>query len=276
VVAYRFDYAQAAGYTRAWRTLVEPGVSMFGVGITSGTFDTFGQLENHFHVHLDADAQGNAVVAVVGKGALAPVFPAHADFFHQPVAISSGALVTRLGSDGRRIGTTFIDFVGEGEVHGMRMHPGGVALAGRLNVFETTDGTGWLGFAADVDLASGNTIFFRTVDVQRSDALFDIAALPGGDFVAGGTAGYVQNPRGASISEASAPLLVILERDGNLRRRLDYPAGPRQNQVRSIAPRGERWLIGSLQDGPGTHSGDSDPASIRAEGSIREIALPLQ
>ena len=58
VVAYRFAFARPGGYSMRWRTLVEPGVSMFGIGITSGSYDTFGQLENHFHVHVDADAAG--------------------------------------------------------------------------------------------------------------------------------------------------------------------------------------------------------------------------
>ena len=29
VVAYRFDYTEATSYTRIWRTLVEPGLTMF-------------------------------------------------------------------------------------------------------------------------------------------------------------------------------------------------------------------------------------------------------
>jgi hypothetical protein len=68
VVAYRliFGTPGGMGYAVQWRTLVEPGVTMLGIGITSGTFDTFGQLENHFHVHVDADAAGNVAVAVAG------------------------------------------------------------------------------------------------------------------------------------------------------------------------------------------------------------------
>src|SRR5882724_9566688 len=42
IVAYRLDLDVDATYRRAWRTLVEPGASILGEGITSGTFDTFG------------------------------------------------------------------------------------------------------------------------------------------------------------------------------------------------------------------------------------------
>lgn len=273
VVAYRFDYTAAGGYARAWRTLVEPGLSMFGVGITSGTFDTFGQLENHFHVHLDADAAGNAVVAVVGQRGVAPVFAAHADFFHQPTAIEFGVLVTRLAADGRRVATTLIDTIGESELHGIRLGSGDVALVGRVFLERRDDGRGWVGFAADVDRTAGELKFLQVVDVDRSDVLFDIAQLASGAFLAGGSAGYTQNPTGASISEQSAPLLVILEANGTLRQRIALAAGPRQNQVRSIAPRGANWLVGSHVNGPGTHSGDANPALITADGSVRELAI---
>ena len=74
VVAYRFEHASSGGYTRAWRTLVEPGLSLFGLGITSGSYDTFGQLENHFHVHVDADAAGNVAVAAIGRPGRRPCF----------------------------------------------------------------------------------------------------------------------------------------------------------------------------------------------------------
>src|SRR5262249_42977373 len=77
VVASRFDYTEATSYARIWRTLVEPGLTMFAIGITSGTYDVFGALENHWHVHLDADAAGNVAVAVVGRAFIAPLFAAH-------------------------------------------------------------------------------------------------------------------------------------------------------------------------------------------------------
>ena len=30
-------------------------MSIFQIGVTSGTFDVFGQLENHLHVHIDVE-----------------------------------------------------------------------------------------------------------------------------------------------------------------------------------------------------------------------------
>jgi len=275
VVTYRLAFAPPSGmgYAVRWRTLVEPGVTMLGIGITSGTYDTFGQLENHFHVHVDADAAGNVAVAVGGKPESAPIFLAHGLFFHetQTESIQSGALVTRLGAEGQRIGTTPIDTIQLSEVHAIRLHANGVAVVGRVFSEKRDDGTGWNAYVANVDASSG---FYRVLDVDAGDVLFDIARADAGRYLAGGSTGYTQNPTGASISEQSKPLLLLLEADGSVRRRIDVTAGPRQNQVRSIVARGDGYLLGGMVNGPGTYTGDADPALISADGFAREIANP--
>jgi len=275
VVAYRLAFATPGGmgYAVQWRTLVEPGVTMLGIGITSGTFDTFGQLENHLHVHVDADAAGNVAVAVAGKPEAAPIFIAHGVFFHEPqtTSIQSGALVTRLASSGQRIGTTAVDTLQVSELHSIRLHPNGVALVGRVFSEKRDDGTGWNAYVANVDPSSG---FYRVLDVDAGDVLFDIVRADAGRYLAGGSTGYTQNPTGASISEPSKPLLLLLEADGSVRRRIDVAAGARQNQVRSIAARAEGYFLGGMVNGPGTHSGDSNPALISADGFVRAIANP--
>ena len=47
------------------------------------------------------------------------------------------------------------------------------------------------------------------------------------------------------------------------------PAGLRQNQVRTVAACLLGWVIGGLQNGPGTHSADSDPALLTCDGLLR-------
>jgi hypothetical protein len=275
VVGYRFEFARPGGYARTWRTLVEPGVSMFLAGITTGTFDTFAALENHFHVHLDADAQGNVAVAVVGKPGFADLFPAHADFFHQPTGIASGLLVSRLAPDGQRLGTTLIDTTQSSELHGLRLNGDDVSLVGRVFSQQLPDGSGWNAYAAHVDRASGALLSYRLVDLDRGEILFDIAPFSNGRFLVAGTTGYTQNPTGGSVSEETTPLLAVLDADGTLRQRIGFAAGARQNQVRSIVPRGGNWLVGGLVNGPGTHSGDGDPALITADGYVREMAIAV-
>jgi hypothetical protein len=275
VVAYRFDYTEGTSYTRIWRTLVEPGLTMFAIGITSGTFDVFRALENHWHVHLDADAAGNVAVAVIGREFIDPLFAVHADFFKQPTEVTTGLLVTQLAPDGRRLVSTAIDTVQPSELYGLRMNGSDIALVGRVFSERRDDGTGWNAYAAHVDRANGALLSYRVVDVDRGDVLFDIAPLAQGRFLVAGVAGYTQNPTGASISEQTTPLLAVLESDGTLKKRIDVVAGLRQNQLRSLAERNGNWLVGGMVNGPGTHSGDGNPALIVADGFVRETTISV-
>jgi hypothetical protein len=274
VVAYRFDYMEATSYTRIWRTLVEPGLTMFAVGITSGSFDVFGALENHWHVHLDADAAGNVAVAVIGQQFIDPLFGVHADFFKEPTNVTTGLLVTRIAPDGQRVGSTVIDTVQQSELYGLRLNDTDIALVGRVFSEKRDDGTGWNAYAAHVDRTNGALLSYRVINLDRGEVLFDIAPLAQGRFLVAGAAGYSQNPTGASISEQTTPLLAVLEPDGTLEQRIDVVAGARQNQLRSLAARNSNWLVAGMVDGPGTHSGDGNPALILADGFVREITIP--
>jgi hypothetical protein len=273
VVAYRFARS-TAGYGRAWRTLVEPGLSLFPESITSGTFDVFHALENHWHVLLDADADGNIVVAVASRPGNAPVFAAHAAYFGEPIAASVGALVTRLAPDGHRIGTTVVDTVRPSELQGLRLSQAEVIAMGRVFTERRADGAGWDGYLARIDRPSGMLAAYRVVDIDRGEALFDAAPLAQSRLLVAGAAGYTQNPDGASIPESMTPLLAILEADGTLRQRIALGPGARQNQVRAIAALGSRRLVAGMVNGPGTHSGDADRTAIRADGFVREVEIP--
>jgi hypothetical protein len=272
IVAYRLDADVSGAYRRAWRRLVEPGSSILGEGITSGSFDVFGQLENHLRIYVDVDTDAPATLAVgvVNAPMLNFTFRAHAEYFSEPIAASTGALLTRVASaDGRRLGSTVIDTHDHAELHGVRATPGGFVLVGRVLSELRSDGSGWNAFAAVVG-CDGTPGPYSTVDVDRGDVLFDVAALPSGRYLALGTTGYVQNPSGASISEAAQPLLVLLNSDGSLAQNLGYIAGARHNQLTTIASLNGRWLLGGMINGPGTHSGDADRKLIVADGFLRE------
>lgn len=276
VIAYRYDYTKLNSYTKVWRTLVEPGVSMFGLSVTSGTYDTFGQLDNHWRVHVDADVLGNVVVAVIGHPVQTRIFEAHAAYFKQAINAKAGMLVTQLKPDGQRVSSTVIDTVEEAELHGLRLTSDGVALVGRVFSEKRADGSGWNAYIALVSHVNGNLLNYRLVDVDKGEILFDTAPLPQGRFLVAGSAGYTQNPNGASISEVAEPLLAILEEDGKIKQRITMATGPRQNQLRSLAAYGNNWLVGGLVNGPGTHSADSNPALVTADGFVREIVIAVQ
>ena len=272
IVAYRLDADASGTYQRAWRTLVEPGSSILAEGITTGSFDVFGQLENHLQIYVDVDAETPATIAigVVNSPMRNFTFRANAEYFNEPTAATMGALLTRVAStDGRRLGSTAIDTHDLSELHGVRATPSGFALVGRVLSQVRSDGSGWNAFTAFVG-RDGTAGPYNVVDVDRGDVLFDIAALPCGGFLALGTTGYTQNPSGASISEAAQPLLVLLNNDGSLAQNIGYIAGARHNQLTSIASLNGRWLLGGMINGPGTHSGDANPALIVADGFLRE------
>jgi len=270
VVAYRLDPEVDGTYRQAWRTLVEPGASILAIGITSGTFDVFGQLQNHLRVYMDVNGEGILAIGVVEAPMSNYTFRAHADYFSEPIAASTGVLLTRVATqDGRRLGSTVIDTQRRAELHGLRATSNGFAVVGRVLTEVRPDGTGWDAFAASV-AQDGSLYIYKTVDVDRGDVLFDIAQLANGQYLAVGTTGYVQNPSGESISESAQPLLVVLEPDGSLVQNLGFPAGPRHNQLTTIVRGAGGWLLGGMVNGPGTHSGDTDRSLLVADGFLRE------
>ncbi len=277
IVAYRLDPDSSGAYTRSWRTLVEPGSSILAEGITSGSFDTFGQLQNHMRIYVDVDSDAATLaIGVVNAPFLNYTFRAHAEYFSEPIAASMGVLLTRVASAyGRRLGSTVVDTHDLAELHGVRATPRGFILMGRVLSEVRSDGSGWNAFTALVG-HDGTPGPYSVIDVDRGDVLFDIAALPSGRYLALGTTGYTQNPSGASISEAAQPLLVLLNTDGSLAENLGYTGGARHNQLTTIAPLNGGWLLGGMINGPGTHSGDGDRALIVADGFLREVNSPAE
>ena len=270
VIAYRFDPDASGAYQKVWRTLVEPGSSILAIGITSGSFDTFGQLQNHIQVFADVDSNSTLAIGVVQAEQSNFTFRAHTDFFGEPISATVGVLATRInGADGQRLGTTVIDTHQRAELHGLRATPNGFALVGRVLTEVRPDGSGWDAFAATV-ARDGTPTAYSVVDADHGDVLFDIAALSDGRYIAAGATAWDQNPTGESISENSQPLLTILNADGSLARNVGFPAGARQNQITSIAPFQGSWVVGGMTNGPGTHSGDRNHALISADGFVRE------
>lgn len=266
VVAYRFGHG-AAGFAQRWRTLVEPGVQVGASAIIGGGFDPFQSLSNPAHVRLDAAADGRIAVAVQSNNTT--LIDGHARHFNEPLpaGLPYGLFVTELSGAGTRIGTRVVPLQVRPEVHGVRWLGDTIAVTGRQRTATPPDGAGWDGYVAL--LAPGQAPRLRVIDVDRGDIVFDVLPLADGGIVAAGSTGYTQNPAGASISESSQPLLAVLDANGALQRRLPFPAGPRQNQIRSLAPWPGGWLAGGLVNGPGTHSGDSDPVQIYADGYVR-------
>ncbi len=276
VLAYRFNYSAAHGFLQQWRTVVEPGVGIGFLGITSGTFDPFGSLENHWKVFLDTDVAGRIAIAVSPR--LTGIAEGHTQYFGEVVDpdLWCGALVTRLSPNGQRLGTAILATEKKmSELHGLRWIGETVALTGRIK----QDGGNWDAYISLVGQDSNKPVTYQVADVEQGDIFFDVASLSNGQLVVAGAAGYTQNPSGGSISEAATPLLAVLDKEGKVQQRIPVPAGPRHNQLRSLAPWKGNWLIGGLQNGPGTHSADAGNGYVnmellRADGWVRETIVP--
>jgi hypothetical protein len=272
VIEYRLAFSAGTGFAGKWRTLVEPGVAIDLVRLISGTFDPFKSLDNQWHVSLDVDALGRSAVAVSLTHTNLP--NGHRMYFGEPIdpELISGAIVTMLDSDGQRLRATPLSSSVDFEVHALRWADDKVLLAGRTLTTRNSDGTGWDGFVAQVDTGA-SAPQLQTLDFDRGDIILEIAILPDGRIALGGSTGYIQNPNGGSISEEAEPLLAIMSTAAGTPQRLYLPPAQRQSQIRTVAAWREKWLIGGLQNGPGTHSADGNPNLLSCDGFLREQTL---
>lgn len=269
VLLHRLGYTAAGGFAKQWRSLVEPGVFIGARFITSGSFDPFKSLDHHWRLLLDADAQGRIAVAVSLD--YTDLIEGHSQQFGEALdpSVANGLLLSQFSPGGQRLGTVLIDTQQRSEPHALRWVGERIAVAGRVRSQQID--TGWNAYLALVPAGAAAPSAYRVLDLELGEVIFDIGARADGGLLVVGAAGYSQNPAGASISEQATPLLARLAADGQLQQRIALPPGPRHNQVRALAPwGGDAWLIGGMENGPGTHSADANPALLSADGYLRE------
>jgi hypothetical protein len=98
-------------------------------------------------------------------------------------------------------------------------------------------------------------------------AILLAVALDGDNVVVAGSDGWSQNPSGLSVLSFGHKLAATVDGAGGSMR-LPLPAGPRHNEIRSVLVTSEGIWFAGHEDGPLTHSGDGDPAQIRATGVV--------
>lgn len=270
VVAYRFDYA-GGRFAQRWRTLVEPGIYLDGIRPGSGSYDPFEGADNHWKLVMDMDARGRMAVGVLVSSRSDLAF-AHRQVFDEPLpaGLADGVLLTVLDERGTRSRALAIDNRDKSEVHALKWAGDTLLVAGRVRTTRAPDGGGWDGYVARTDGAAA-VRSYRLVDVDRGDAILDVLPLDGNAVLLAGATSYTQNPGGESVSDASAPLLARLDTGTGATTRIALPAGPRGNQVRGLASYRSRWLVGGMENVPGTHSADSDPRLLVTDAWLREV-----
>ncbi|MFT7775498.1 hypothetical protein [Roseateles sp.] len=269
VVLHRLGYS-GAGLSKQWRRLVEPGVYIGARFLTGGSFDPFKSLDQQWRLVLDADPLGGIAVAVTLD--FTDLIEGHSQQFGEPLdpRVANGVLLSKFSTAGIRQGTVLIDTQQRSELHALRWVGAQVAAAGRVRSRQVADG--WDAFLALVPAGIGTTTAYRVLDFEAGDVVFDVAQRADGRLLLAGSTGYTQNPTGASISEESKPLLALLSPDGQLQQRVTLTPGLRHNQLRALAPlRDTGWLSGGMENGPGTHSADTDAALLVADGYLREL-----
>lgn len=270
VVLYRLAYGAAGGFATRWRSLVEPGVEIAARIPQGGRVDPFKGLDHSWRMALAADPTG-AQIAVAVSLSRTELAAGHAAHFGEalPPNLFYGFILSEFDAEGRRLRSLVQDTVQQSELYGLRRVGARWVALGRVRSAATAEG--WDGFLAFA--ASGLPgLQLHRLDVDRGDALFEVQGLPNGELLVAGATGYLQNPGGVSISEEALPLLARLSAEGQLLQRVALTPGPRHNQLRALLPRGQGgWLIGGMENGPGTHSADADPTLLRADGYLREL-----
>lgn len=270
VVAYRFDYA-AGRFTQRWRTLVEPGIYLDGIRPGSGSYDPFEGADNHWKLVMDMDARGRMAVGVL-LSARSDLASAHRQAFDEPLppGLADGVLLTVLDERGARSRALAIDNRDKSELHALKWAGDTLLVAGRVRTTRAPDDGGWDGYVARTDGAA-TLRSYRLVDVDRGDAILDLLPLDGNAVLIAGATGYTQNPDGESVSDTSAPLLARFDTGTGASTRIALPAGPRGNQIRGLASYRSRWLLGGIENVPGTHSADSDARLLVTDAWLREL-----
>lgn len=273
VVAYRVAFdANDARFSIGARTLVVPAHPILPVGLTGGTYDSFGQLEAHYAVHVARGSSGIAYVAVAhARVDTQPMLRAHRAVFGEDLVTDPDGLdlfVTRITAEGTRLGTSVVGTPDDDQLYGLRALGDDVVALGRSERWNDA-GTGFDALVGRVD--ARGAVAVQRFDVDRGDVAFDATPAPDGGLVVVGASGYAQNPHGASITEASDAFARWLRADGSVVA-LTVPRGPRHNEARTIVRVADgRIAIGGMRDGPGTHSADDDPSALRARGFATSI-----
>jgi hypothetical protein len=274
VIAYRFDFGDG-GFRMNQRALVMPAIYISPVGLTGGTYDTFGQVEGSHTVHLDVADDGLAYVGVRHPGLGAEQIPeVLKQVFGETVAGEPDSLdvyVVRVSPDGRRLGTSVVSTPEDDEIYGLRALDGRAYVLGR-NEHWNQQGTGFEALVARVDAETG-AASVREFDVQRGDIAFDVAPAPDGGVLIVGSSDYDQNPHGASISEHSQSFARWVSAEG-VPHVVGVENGKRHNEARYVVRLDDdSYLFGGMLDGPGTHSADRDPSLLRASGFLTEVEI---
>jgi hypothetical protein len=279
IVLFRFEYG-AGAFTRTLRKALLP---RHAAPLPTGIMASHRVLRSTHWSYVPrvvVDDAGRArVLLTLGAGVWHEVYNAFAEV---PVAEDArGVLltVTRAGElvAARELPRALVREGTTSDIEGLRWLRGGVVLVGRVSPTPLPDsGYGWDGFLVHLVDGEAAPRLRVSVDLERGAVLSDAAAHGETGWLVAGRSGYWQNPRGASISEEGTSELLVLDGTGTVSRRLELAQGPRHNGALGIAPapgHAGHFYAGGLANGPGSHSADTDPTLLQADGWVNRVVL---
>lgn len=267
-----------------WVLQVEPEITRTLFGMIGGSYDCFEQVHLQYKVFLDVDKDENIYIGIpvtgvtIGDISISTITIHNAFFgenlfpksnFNSPT-VGSDALVTKVSSEGKRIYSTVIGTNTVDRMRSLRLFDSKIVVIGRSAITSYND---WNPYLAVHDTETGNGIFSQSYTLGGNEILYGIDYdAENNSFYTGGTGGWTQNPSGVSISENSSKVFLKINADtGAIENEITLSNGARQNQVRSVQVINEFLIFAGWENGPGTHSGDSNPSLISADGYIEVI-----
>lgn len=264
-----------------WSQLIEPGQTISAMGMSGGSYDTFEQLAHPYMVFLDQDEEGNAYVAV--PALYSSSIHHHNQHFDENLShlggssVSAGletdALVTKVSNTGERLYTVVAGSIDPDECYGIKADNSSFYLYGRTGKPTNTIGYQWDAYVAKYNSDIGSPVFVRSFDIDKSEIIYDLAETNTGDLIIVGATGWTQNPLGYSVSGTARKLVAIIDESGNFKEEIGIESGARHNQVRSIVYSNNRIWLGGWENGPGTHTGDSDHSQVFADAFWKSLKL---
>ncbi len=218
------------------------------------SYDSFQQLSGRYKIYLDIDADENIYIGLpISKG-----------FYVNNTLISKispegNILYTISTGDEMDFETTMQDF---------KVFDNQIVITGRRLANEDSDSNDWNPYIVMHDTETGNEVFSQNYTLAGNEIFFSLGYdIVSKKIYAGGSAGWSQNPNGASVTANGNKILVKVDNSmGAIENELTLTNGPRQNQIRSVQVVDDFLIIAGWENGPGTHSGDSDKSLIFADG----------
>lgn len=271
VLVYRFVDAAPE---RSVRTLVAPATPATPYLPIGGSYDDFDAMVAPYVTHLARSSDGRVFVAWLADRTRVlrynAAFGTSLDLVRDRLFPREGtydSFVAGIDRDGNRVFTSVVGVPDvEDELFGLVVGETRVAVFGRHRRELGRDNVELHAMVIELD-HDGHPIVTTSIDLEGS-AIAQTAAYEGDVLFIGGTEGWRQNPSGRSVFSPGSPFLVRLE-GLTLRRvsRLDerVPSTNGHAELRALFRSDDVWVIGGHENGPLTHTADSDPSRVRSD-----------